>query len=73
MKAMPYISCQLYNYKVLELKETLPMSFTLGGKHWSTPNKEYNQTIIMITHNMEIAKEADRIISIEDGKIVNGN
>ena len=25
-------------------------------------NKEYNQTIIMITHNMEIAKEADRII-----------
>lgn len=36
-------------------------------------NKEYNQTIIMITHNMEIAKEADRIISIEDGRIVNGN
>ena len=36
-------------------------------------NKEYNQTIIMITHNMEIAKEADRIISIEDGRIVNEN
>ena len=33
-------------------------------------NKEYNQTIIMITHNMEIAKEADRIISIEDGRIL---
>ena len=33
-------------------------------------NKEYNQTIIMITHNMEIAKEADRIIKIEDGRIV---
>ena len=33
-------------------------------------NKELNQTIIMITHNMEIAKEADRIIKIEDGKIV---
>lgn len=32
-------------------------------------NKEYNQTIIMITHNMEIAKEADRIIKIEDGRI----
>ena len=32
-------------------------------------NKELNQTIIMITHNMEIAKVADRII-IEDGKIV---
>ncbi len=33
-------------------------------------NKERNQTIIMITHNMEIAKCADRIIKIEDGKIV---
>ena len=33
-------------------------------------NKEYKQTIIMITHNMEIAKLADRIIKIEDGKIV---
>ena len=34
-------------------------------------NKEYKQTIIMITHNLEIAKQADRIIKIEDGKIVN--
>lgn len=33
-------------------------------------NKDYKQTIIMITHNMEIAKCADRIIKIEDGKIV---
>lgn len=32
-------------------------------------NKEYKQTIIMITHNIEIAKVADRIIKIEDGKI----
>ena len=35
-------------------------------------NKELNQTIIMITHNMEIAKEADRIIKLEDGRIVEG-
>jgi len=35
-------------------------------------NKELKQTIIMITHNMEIAKEADRIIKLEDGKIVEG-
>ena len=35
-------------------------------------NREYKQTIIMITHNMEIAKCADRIIKIEDGKIVKG-
>ena len=34
-------------------------------------NKELNQTIIMITHNMEIAKECNRIIKIEDGKISN--
>ena len=33
-------------------------------------NKELKQTIIMITHNLEIAKMADRIIKIEDGKIV---
>lgn len=32
-------------------------------------NRELNQTIIMITHNMELAKAADRIILIEDGKI----
>ncbi len=35
-------------------------------------NREYKQTIIMITHNMEIAKCADRIIRIEDGKVVEG-
>ncbi len=33
-------------------------------------NKELNQTIIMITHNLELAEIADRIIKIEDGKIV---
>lgn len=33
-------------------------------------NRDYNQTIIMITHNLEIAKLADRIIKLEDGKIV---
>ena len=35
-------------------------------------NKKYNQTIIMITHNMDIAALADRIIRIEDGKIAEG-
>lgn len=33
-------------------------------------NKDLKQTIIMITHNPELAKMADRIIKIEDGKIV---
>ena len=36
-------------------------------------NKKYNQTIIMITHNLELAAIADRIITIEDGKIVAGD
>lgn len=33
-------------------------------------NKKYNQTIIMITHNPNIALSADRIITLEDGKII---
>ena len=33
-------------------------------------NKDDKQTIIMITHNLEIAKLADRIIKIEDGRII---
>ena len=32
--------------------------------------KEFNQTIVMITHNPEIAQMADRIVRIEDGRIV---
>lgn len=33
-------------------------------------NQKYNQTIVMITHNLEIAKIADRILRIEDGRLV---
>lgn len=33
-------------------------------------NKKYHQTIIVITHDLDIARQADRIITIEDGKIV---
>lgn len=36
-------------------------------------NQMYKQTIVMITHNMEIAKCADRILHIEDGKLVELN
>ncbi|MDF2658097.1 MAG: transporter ATP-binding protein [Paenibacillus sp.] len=35
-------------------------------------SRSYNQTIVMITHNEEIAQLADRIIRIEDGIIVAG-
>lgn len=34
-------------------------------------NEQFNQTIIMITHDLEIAKNANRIIRIEDGEIYN--
>lgn len=33
-------------------------------------SKEFHQTIVMITHNPEIAQMADRVIRIEDGRIV---
>lgn len=36
-------------------------------------SNRFSQTIIMITHNEEIAQMADRIIRIEDGRIVNNN
>lgn len=31
--------------------------------------KKYNQTLILITHDIDIAKSADRVITIEDGQI----
>lgn len=36
-------------------------------------SQQFQQTIVMITHNEEIAQMADRIIRIEDGKIVGGD
>jgi len=36
-------------------------------------SQQFKQTIVMITHNEEIAQMADRIIRIEDGKIVGGD
>ncbi len=35
-------------------------------------SEQFSQTIVMITHNEEIAQMADRIIRIEDGRIVGG-
>lgn len=36
-------------------------------------SQAFHQTIVMITHNEEIALMADRMIRIDDGKVVNGN
>ena len=38
-----------------------------------SPVKKFAQTIVMITTNEEIAQMADRIIRIEDGRIVSQN
>ena len=35
-------------------------------------NRKYKQTVIMITHNLELAKQADRVLTIEDGKVTDG-
>ena len=35
-------------------------------------SEEFHQTIVMITHNNDIARLADRIVRIEDGKITEG-
>ncbi|MGM1048839.1 MAG: ABC transporter ATP-binding protein [Bacillota bacterium] len=36
-------------------------------------SERFGQTIVMITHNEEIAQMADRVIRIEDGKLIGGN
>jgi putative ABC transport system ATP-binding protein len=33
-------------------------------------NKKYNQTLLVITHDEKIALQADRVITISDGRIV---
>lgn len=35
-------------------------------------NRKYKQTVVMITHNLELAKQADRVFAIEDGHVYNG-
>ncbi len=35
-------------------------------------NRRYKQTVIMITHNLELAKQADRVLTIEDGRVWGG-
>ena len=33
-------------------------------------NKEYGQTIIMVTHNPELVGRVDRLVKMKDGRIV---
>ena len=32
-------------------------------------NRKYKQTLIMITHDLELAKQADRVLNMEDGRL----
>jgi ABC-type lipoprotein export system ATPase subunit len=36
-------------------------------------NREFGQTIVMITHNAEAAARADRVIEMRDGHVVSGS
>ena len=36
-----------------------------------TANEKYHQTIILVTHDLNIAEKAGRVITVEDGKIIN--
>lgn len=36
-------------------------------------SRQYQQTLIVITHDTDIAQMADRIVQIEDGKISKGS
>ena len=42
----------------------------LKARGYKVTSQKFQQTLVMITHNNEIAQLADRIIRIEDGKIV---
>ena len=33
-------------------------------------NQKYKQTLVMITHDLELAKQADRVLNMEDGRLV---
>ena len=69
---------QFYNLiPILTVEENIKLPCDLDTKAsedimnlLKTSNRTYNQTIIMITHDLQLAKQADRIITISDGRIV---
>ena len=56
---------------IRDARTNMPMipGSSLKGKLRTLLAKKYNQTIGMVTHNIDIASRADRMIRIEDGKI----
>ena len=47
-----------------------PISAAALAALLKTTSQTFHQTIVMITHNPEIAQLADRVVRIEDGKIL---
>ena len=59
----------LGNWK-LRIAPGKTVSICLNGHTIKTSNRMYGQTLIIITHDENIALQADRIISLDDGRIV---
>ena len=55
---------------MLTVNELYDLSHSLAGDYLKQFTKQFCQTIILITHDRDIAQLADRIVHIEDGKIV---
>ena len=72
----PYIRTKKIR-KIIKTNKTCEPTGNLDGKTsqdvlslLKVTSRKYAQTIVMITHNEEIAQLADRIIRIEDGRII---
>ena len=74
-----FIETILTTLKIADKKEALPSMLSGGQQSHEVMlllkilAKQYQQTIVIITHDYDIAQLADRIIQIEDGKIVQGS
>ena len=58
------------NEKADVMKQTVSRIYMFVMKLLEFYNKKYKQTIIMVTHDMSLARRADRIITMLDGKII---
>ena len=56
--------------RALVAKPAIVLADEPTGNLDSKTSAEFRQTVVMITHNDDIARLADRIVRIEDGKIV---
>ena|GEM_PF-4183858 len=55
-----------------EVKAIDGVDFTVESGEFCVGGRQFGQTIVLITHNPEVAQMADRTVHIEDGRIVGG-